>query len=195
MVLNVKINFEDVYNPDSISDDLRITGFTTELEAGANRPLKVAISNEVHELLPYTYNLAFGPLKADGKIDDKVELTHQDYSKVFSTILLSAFTYLKEHPDHFIGVDGSDNRRAYLYYKLLQRNYDYLNKHFDIFGIKYYVRISRPRKRQYDNPFNFHDIKPAPVKIVKGKMLSHDEMYNYFTFRIKQSKVNSSLNS
>ena len=186
MALNVKINFEDVYTPDSISDDLRITGFTTELEAGANRPLKVAISNEVHELLPYTYNLAFGPLKADGKIDDKAELTHQDYSKVFSTILFSAFTYLKEHPDHYIGVDGSDNRRAYLYYKFSQLNYDYLTKYFDIFGVKYYVRINRLGKRQYDNPFNFDDIEPAPIGIEKGKLLAPDEMYNYFTFRLKK---------
>jgi hypothetical protein len=186
MALNVKIDFEDVYKSDIVSDDLRTTIFTTELRSGTIQPLKVAISNEVHELLPDTYNLAFGPVKTDGNIDDRAELTHKDYSKVFSTILLSAFTYLEENPDHFIGIDGSDNNRAHLYYKLLQRNYDYITSYFDIFGIKYYVRISRLGKRQYDNPFNFEDIQPAPMGIEKGKILPPAEMYNYFTFGLKK---------
>ena len=138
-------------------------------------------------MLPNTYNLAFGPLKVDGYIDDKAALTHKDYSKVFSTILFSAFTYLKRNPDHFIGIDGSDNNRAYLYYKFLQRNYDYLSKHFNVFGIKYYVRISRLGKTQYDNPFNFDDVQSTPNEIQKGKKLPPDEMYNYFTFGLKKA--------
>jgi hypothetical protein len=190
MAIAIKINFEDIYKPDNISDDLKITKFTTELQTGTTQSLKVAISNEAHELLPDTYNLAFGPLKANGDIDDKAELTHKDYSKVFSTILLSAFTYLKENPGHLIGIDGSDNNRAHLYYKFLQRNYDYLSKYFKFFGIKYYVRISRLGKRQYDDPFNFEDIQSAPVEIEKGKIMPPDEMYNYFTFRLKKGKVN-----
>lgn len=187
MALNVKINFEDVYRSDTISDDLRTTIFYTQLRSGTILPLKLTISNEVHELLPDTYNLAFGPVKRDGTIDDRAELAHKDYSKVFSTILFSAFTYLKEYRDHYIGIDGSDNRRAYMYYKFLQRNYDYLTKYFDIFGVKYYVRITRLGKRQYDNPFNFEDIQPAPIEIVKGKVLDPNEMYNYFTFKLKKT--------
>lgn len=185
MALTIRINFDDVYKPDIVSGDFRTTEFTTELQTGTTRSLRVAISNEAHELLPDTYNLAFGPVKVDGYIDDKAELTHKDYSKVFSTILLSAFSYLKKNPDHFIGVDGSDNNRAYLYYRFIQRNYEYLSEYFDIWGIKYYVRISRLGKKQYDNPFNFDDVESAPIEIEKGKILHPDEMYNYFTFRLK----------
>lgn len=77
------------------------------------------ISNEAHELIPNVYNLAFGPTNARGDIDDKAQLTHKDYSKVFSTILFDGLIYLNSNRDHYLGIDGSDNARAYLYYKFL----------------------------------------------------------------------------
>jgi hypothetical protein len=189
MAIAVKIDFEEVYTSDIISDDSRINIFTTELQSGTTKSLKVAISNEVHELIPNTYNLSFGPIKADGNINDKVRLTHSNYSKVFSTILFGAYSYLRRNPDHLIGIDGSDNNRAHLYYKFIHRNYDYLNQYFDIYGIKYYVRISRLSKRQYDNPFDFNDVQSEPIEIKKNEILHPDEMYNYFTFGLKRQNI------
>ena len=188
MSVRVKIDFDDVYKFDEISPGFHLSSFNTRLENGKPVSLKVKISNRSHALLPNVYNLAFGPLNKQGKIDDKAELTHTDYSKVFSTILFSAYAYLKQNPDHYLGVDGSDNTRAYFYYRALQRNFAYLDRHFNMFGIKYFVRITRFGKTQYDNPFDFQDIIPYPYKIGAGHEISQDTMYNYFIFTLKENR-------
>ena len=89
------------------------------------------------------------------------------------------------NPDHYLGIDGSENLRAWYYWRFVQRNYDYLSDYFDMFGLKYYVRISRFGKYQYDNPFDFEDIQPQPDRIVKMDGWPK-QMYNYFIFRLKE---------
>jgi len=184
MALNIEINFENTYEDEIISQDLRATSFVTSLEDQTNIPLHIKISSKPHELLPAVYNLAFGP-KRNGQIDDSVELHHADYSKVFSTILFHAFTYLTGNPGHAVGIDGSTNSRAYLYYRTFQRNYDYLNQHFEVFGLKYYVRITRFGKTQYDNPFDFSDVIPKTLEIRRGIRVNPESMFNYFIFKLK----------
>jgi hypothetical protein len=187
MSVSPKIDFDNLFEIDSISADLKFSSFRTTLNDGRVVPLNVKISNQSHALLPNVYNLSFGPLNAKGKINDKAELTHTDYSKVFSTILFTAFAYLKTNPDHYLGIDGSDNARAYFYYRAIQRNYAYLNRHFRMFGVKYFVRITRFGKTQYDNPFDFEDIMPYPFRIYKDAPVSQDHMYNYFIFNLKET--------
>lgn len=185
MAIAVNIDFDATYEIDTISGDLRTTTFSTQLVSGSQVPLKVEISQESHELLGEVFNLAFGPMDETGEIDDKAKMQHQNYSRVFSTILLSALNYLTTNPTHYVGIDGSDNSRAFLYYRFLQRNYQYLNKYFDIYGLKYYVRITRFGRTQYENPFDFEDIIPFPDLIQKTNK-PPSKMYNYFMFRLKQ---------
>jgi len=142
MASRVKIDFDTLYDIDQISADLKYSSFDTVLQNGRKVSLSTKISNQSHELLPYVYNLAFGPLNKQGKIDDKAEISHSDYSRVFSTILFAGLTYLKSNPEHYLGIDGSDNARAYFYYRAIKRNFGYLNQHFRMFGVKYYVRIT-----------------------------------------------------
>ncbi|TCJ12182.1 hypothetical protein EPD60_16695 [Flaviaesturariibacter flavus] len=184
MARNVRIDFDREFNFTEISKDFRIGVFPTELVDGTIVPLKVEIHNEEMELLPNVFNLAFGPIDAKGGIDDRIQLTHKDYSAVFSTIMFEALGYLRDNPDHFIGVDGSNNERAALYHFLLKRNYDYLDPLFEFFGIKYYVRITRFGKTQYENPFDFQDIMPAPVRILKDDPRPNP-MFNYFIFGLR----------
>ena len=184
MAINFKIDFTNKYQIENISEDMRESTFTTILQGGQQVPLYVKIDNKSHALLPDVYNLSFGPLR-NGRIDDKAELSHADYSKVFSTILVSALIYLTNNPEHSLGIDGSDNRRAYLYYWALLRNFDYLDQYFHMSGLKYYVRITRFGKEQYDNPFDFVDIIPDTVPIKKDIKISPYLMYNYFTFKLK----------
>jgi hypothetical protein len=186
MAIAVKIDFDNRYEIKTITEDFRYNIFQTELKDGTLLPLKVSISNESHELLPNVYNLAFGPMDKKGRIDDKAQLTHKDYSKVFSTILLCSLLYLNDNKSHYLGIDGSDNSRAFLYYSFLQRNYDYLNQYFNIYGLKYYVRITRFGKNQYDNPFDFEDVQPYPERITNGMEAPKQFMYNYFIFNRKQ---------
>ncbi len=120
MAVAVTIDFNNTYEIEPVSDDLRVSTFNTEIAGGEEIPLQVEISSSAHELLPTVFNLAFGPINEKGKIDDKAEIAHADYSKVFSSILLAALTYLTDHPDQYLGIDGSNNARAYLYYRFLQ---------------------------------------------------------------------------
>jgi len=182
MAIGVKIDFGDVY--DLVSDECRTATFKTQLQDGQSTTLLIEISDTPHVLLPNVYNLAFGPADSHGKINDRAEVHHADYSRVFSTILLKAFDYLSEHPDHYIGIDGSDNNRAYYYWRFLQRNFDYLSKYFDIYGLKYYVRITRCGKQQYDDPFDFGDIRIDFDRIFKTNVWP-TQMYNYFAFEKK----------
>lgn len=185
MSASFTIDFESLYEIEQISEDLKYASFKTQLQNGNPLQLVTKISNQTHALLPDVYNLAFGPLNKKGKIDDKAELNHMDYSRVFSTILFTALTYLKSNPDHYLGVDGSDNARAYFYYRAIQRNFPYLDQHFRIFGVKYFVRISRFGKTQYDNPFDFDEILPYPYRIRKNDKISQDQMFNYFIFTLR----------
>jgi hypothetical protein len=186
MAVAVSIDFDNTYEIEPISEDLRVSTFNTELANGEEIPLRVEISSEAHELLPSVYNLAFGPINKKGKIDDNAEIAHADYSKVFSSILLAALTYLTDHPEQYLGIDGSNNARAYLYYRFLQRNFDYLDQFFEMYGLKYYVRITRFGKNQYDNPFDFEDVQPMTARITKDQSISPDFMYNYFIFKTKE---------
>jgi hypothetical protein len=184
MVHNLTINFDKSYELQPMTQDLRLSNFNTVLKEGQQVPIYVQIHNKPHVLLSDVYNLGFGPLKGN-QIDDRAELPHADYSRAFSTILLSGLTYLTSNPAHSLGIDGSDNRRAYLYYHILQNNYDYLNEYFLISGIKYYVRITRFGKNQYDDPFDFKDIMTDAIPIEKGVEIPRELMYNYFIFTLK----------
>jgi hypothetical protein len=182
----VTIDFNNTYEIEPVSDDLRVSTFNTQLADGEEIPLQVEISSESHELLPSVYNLAFGPTDEKGKINDKAEIAHVDHSKVFSSILLAALTYLTDHPEQYLGIDGSNDARAYLYYRYLQRNFDYLDQFFEMYGLKYYVRITRFGKNQYDNPFDFEDVQPMTARITKNQFIRPDFMYNYFIFKLKE---------
>lgn len=188
MAISVKINFNNVYDINIASNEMTSASFETELIDESKEKLIVEISPEAHELMPNVYNLAFGPPDVNGEIDDKAQLKHKDYSKVFSTILLHAQAYLTIHPEHYLGIDGSDNSRAFLYYRFILNNFGYLSSYFSMGALKYYVRITRFGKYQYENPFDFQDIMPGLVKITRESPRSLDFMYNYFIFNLIKDK-------
>lgn len=72
-----------------------------------------------------------------------------------------------------------------MYYRFIKSNYDYLNEFFTIKGLKYYVRISRLGKYDYDNPFDFEDVVTYPNEIYKEERTTLDKLYNYFIFTKK----------
>lgn len=185
MAVTEKLDFENTYRLEPLSGDSRVSTFTSELENGTSIPLRVEISATPHPMLPTVFNLAFGPTNAKGEIDDRAEIAHKDYSKVFSSILLVGLTYLKRNPEKYLGIDGSNNARAYLYFRFLQRNFTYLDQFFEMYALKYYVRISRFGTNHYDNPFDFDDVIPMADRIRSGMAIRSNLMYNYFIFRTK----------
>src|SRR5215813_7679306 len=101
MAVSPTIDFNNLYELENVPSDLKTSSFNTQLDSGQSLLISVKISDQSHVLLPNVYNLAFGPLNKQGKIDDRAELTHQDFSKVFSTILFFALSYLKANPEHY----------------------------------------------------------------------------------------------
>jgi hypothetical protein len=139
VALNIKINLDDCYNIETLSGDLTLSKFETVLTDDSVVPIGILISDTPQAFLPDVYNLAFGPIDANGNIDDKIRITHKEHSKVFSTIVLAALTFLTNNPTRYLGIDGSNNARAYMYYRCIQNNFWYLAQHFDISGVNIYV--------------------------------------------------------
>ncbi len=188
MALNVKINFEDCYDIETIASDLSLSKFNTVLKnAGQVLPLGIQISNTVHPYLPDVYNLAFGPLLEDNKIDDKAKIQHENHSKVFSTIMFTALAFLTENKENFLGIDGSNNARAYMYYRCIQNNFDYLSQFFNIYGVNYYIRVLRKLKDDNEShPIDNNDIKAIPKKVERNAIIQCEKLYNYFIFKLRE---------
>lgn len=182
MAVAVKFNLQNTYPLVPEFNNTSIAVFEAELEDGNTVLLRTVVSNEDHPVTPNVYNLSFGPPLGPGRIDDLVSLRYRNYSKVFSTILLHASIFLDKHPGRFIGIDGSTNNRAYLYFRMIQQNYEMLAQYFNIYGIKYYVRITRYGKLQYENPFDFDDISSSLRIIQKNEKVDASLLYNYFVF-------------
>jgi len=153
--------------------------------------LNIKIAKTTHPLMTNVFNLAFGPLKKDGSIDDKIRLTHQNYSKVFSTVIFEAMSFLKQHPYDFVGIDGSNNARGYMYYRCIQNNLNYLNSIFTIVGIKYYIRMLR-EDVDGNSDLDDEDIITTSKKIDQNESIQPDKLYNYFIFKLKSDKVSTS---
>lgn len=97
MALTIKIDFNDCYPVKHLTENLTQSSFISILQNGDTIPIGIMISENMHPLMPNVYNLAFGPLDQSNKIDDMAKLCHQDYSKLFSTIVFTSVNYLKNN--------------------------------------------------------------------------------------------------
>jgi len=186
MNLSVNLDFENTYDIEDISEDLTKFKFNTITKDGESIELHVSIANNRNVFLPSVYNLAFGPLNAQNEIDDTIRIKHADNSKVYSTILLGAITFLNNNgnKEAFVGIDGSDIARAYLYYKLLKTNYDYLRQFLNSIGVKYYVRLLRGNTINDPLLPDNEDLATQPFLIDKEHNTNCKKLYNYFMFRL-----------
>ncbi len=185
MGININVNFDKCYTFTEIKEDLKFYKFYTVDKYDNSIPLGISLVNNVNVFLPDVYNLAFGPIDNGNNIDDKVEIPHKDLSKVFSTIVFAALTFLAENPGKYIGIDGSNNVRAYMYYKCINNNYDYLSNYFDLFGVNYYVRVLRKIRDSDDHhPIDNDDVSAIPKDIIKSGFITYDKLYNYFIFKL-----------
>jgi hypothetical protein len=91
MALNIKIDFNDCYPIRTLYQNSLLTTFDTILKNGDIVPIGISISEKMHPLIPNVYNFSFGPVDHNNQIDDTVKLYHSNHSKLFSTIVLSAF--------------------------------------------------------------------------------------------------------
>jgi hypothetical protein len=187
MALNIKIDLSNRYPIINSHPRQGNSEFDTILKNGAKVRMGIRISPFEHLLLPSVHNLAFGSLSKNDEINDQIKLSHQDHNKVFSTIIFEAVSFLTQHPGKFIGIDGSNMARAYMYFRCIQNNFSYLNQFFNIFGVKYYMRLLRPLPDDtYD--LDFEDVIATPIQFEKTPSMHSNKLYNYFIFSLKKPK-------
>jgi hypothetical protein len=180
--MNIDINFEDTYELTSLSPTMKKFSFHSPTQQGNRQLIIVEIQQTGNQFIPEFLNLAFGPPNEEGEIDDFASVTHLSHSKAFSTILLCATVYLKINPDAYIGIDGSDFRRAYLYFRTLRRNYDYLQQYLRLFGLKYYARVLRGKNKFDQMSVDPEELTYVSFTIGKAPLTNHKSLYNYFIF-------------
>lgn len=175
----ININFDDTFELEEVSDDNSCMTFISPLKNGGQILLKVRLALLDDPQLPNVYNLCFGPLYGDGSVDDNARVNHQDVSRVFSTILLFCLNFLQENPGLLIGLDGSNDARAYLYHRMFVTNRDNLNRYFITSGVDWYVRLMRNGTVEVDENDEIL-IKPKPMNFDYGRNMN--DLYRYYLF-------------
>ena len=163
-MLIIDLNFDDVYDVHVHSSDLKTFSFESPLLTGGTTVISVLIQPARNLFLQEVLNLSFGP-ENESEIDDFARVEHLNYSKVFSTVLFCGLTYLRANQEKYLGVDGSDFRRAYLYYRTMQRNYQYLTNYFRLYGVKYYVRVLRGKDKNDMMQIDPNEFYAVPYQI------------------------------
>jgi hypothetical protein len=174
----IRINLDETYAPIGVAENLSFITFDSPQRNGAaDVLLKIEIKHLEDQLLPNVYNLSFGPIDEDGEINDSIRCHHENVNKVFSTIILFSLTFLQTHRHATIGLDGSDDGRAYLYHRMFITNREYLCQFFISLGVDWYVRLLRNGTVEADtsgNPF----FKPKPEPFDYNR--STRDLYRYY---------------
>ncbi|MCX2477669.1 hypothetical protein OQY15_01125 [Pedobacter sp. MC2016-15] len=180
--MSITINFDDIYEPASLSDDFSQMSFNAPQFDGSDLELLVTITQHHDEQLLGVYNLAFGPKDENGEPDDQIRLKHQNIDKVFSTIILNALSFLQLNPELKIGIDGSDDLRARLYHGMFKSNREYLQESVLAIGVDWYVRIFRDYTYEQDEIGNFI-ARPRPEPFNYER--ENRDLYRYYMLRLK----------
>lgn len=179
----ILINLDDPILPEMVSTDLMDYTFLSPQTKGADVQLIVRIRDINDPLLPNVFNLGFGPSDGIGGIDDKITLSHADIGKVFSTIIVFAIAFLQRRPGTTIGIDGSDERRAYLYHRMFQSNYELLKDVLMITGVDWYVRLLRNGGIKLDaQGAAFFKPIPEPFDFQRKRI----DLYRYYMIDLKK---------
>ncbi|HCA06546.1 hypothetical protein [Chryseobacterium sp.] len=177
----IKINLDDTYEPHYVHDDLTEFIFNSELKDGKITDLHVKFYDIRDPFLPNVYNLAYGPIDHNGEIDDEIKLRHCNISKLFSTIVFFVITFLDTYKERKVGIDGSDNSRAYWYHRMFLSNHRELED-LIIIGVDWYVRLLRDGTVESDNKGR-PIFKPRPEPFDLDRKAS--DLYRYYLIEKK----------
>ncbi len=178
-----KINFEETYPAKYVSGDLSYMLFDSADQHGKPVEIKIHISPHPDPLLPKVFNLGFGPPLSDGTIDDTTRINHQDLDKVLSTVLFYGYFFLVEQPNLTLGIDGSNDARAYLYHRMIILNNTYLSQFFIPIGVDWYVRLLRNGQVETDGgELPFFKPRPEPFDFQRPAI----DLYRYYMFHLKR---------
>jgi hypothetical protein len=182
MSMIVEINFEKTYEPNEVATDLSYMTFYSEVTKFGYVLIKIEILSLGDPLLPNVFNMSFGLIYANGSINDNAKIDHQNKGKLFSTILLFALMYLRNYPHITIGIDGSNDVRAYLYHRMCKANREYLSEYFIPIGVDWYVKLLRNGNIEFD-------IDGYPYFKPKSELFDFERLvfnlYRYYMMQLK----------
>ncbi len=81
------------------------------------------------------YNLAFGDLLPDGRVDDHIKNDNKDRNKILATVAAAVYEFTARYPEKFVFFTGSTSDRTRLYRMAITTNLSELTKDFEIFGV------------------------------------------------------------
>ena len=110
-------------------------------------------------------------------------MNHENINKVFSTILLYALSYIEIFPEVTIGIDGSNDVRAYMYHRMFHTNKDYLSDYFITIGVDWYVKLLRNGNDVERDNQGIPVFKPKPEPFDYERKPS--DLYRYYMFHGK----------
>lgn len=178
----ITINFEDTILPHYVNHNLTDFRFYTEQKDGNTVELLVQIRDINDPFLPNVFNIGFGPPDGLGSFRDDVSIRHLNPGKVFSTVMVLAIAFLERNPSFFIGIDGSDDRRASLYHRMFRFNSMALGETLLLTGVDWYIRLLRNGNIERDsdgNPF----FKPRPEAFDLYRKAN--DLYRYYLINLK----------
>ncbi len=99
------------------------------------------------------YNLTFGNLLENGKIDDISTNDNKDRDKILATVATTVFDFTGRFPQCYVFFTGSSVERTRLYRMALTLNYEELIQTFDIWGLMERGGFEDFQKRRNYNGF------------------------------------------
>ena len=106
------------------------------LSSGPKGQIKKQVVFKPTKANPNIYNLGFGDVRIDGKIDDKVITNNKDSRTVLTTVALTLFKFFEKYPDAYVFAIGSTKSRTRLYQIGISNNLGKANLDFEIYGSK-----------------------------------------------------------
>ncbi len=94
------------------------------------------------------YNLGFGDLLANGKVDDKANTNNGDIIKVLSTVIHIIKDFTEDKPQSKIAFKGNTKERTALYQRILKTYLNVFNKEFFITALE--GPVSSPVETVFD---------------------------------------------
>src|SRR5258708_35804708 len=80
---------------------------------------------------PEVYNLAFGDLLPDGRIDDRIKNDNKDHDRILATVAITVYEFTARHPEKIVFISGTSPERTRLYRMTLTKNWETLNLDFE----------------------------------------------------------------
>ncbi|GAA4204342.1 hypothetical protein GCM10022289_22040 [Pedobacter jeongneungensis] len=82
------------------------------------------------------YNLGFGDLTSDGRINDVVNSNNGDMEKVLSTVANTIYDFIAHYPNQFIFAHGSTPIRTKLYQRKISQMLQIISTEFEVYGLE-----------------------------------------------------------